>query len=318
MAIRALVDQDIQPFERLQARAGDDFDLIEGVSQEENELIDALSGVQVIFTTSRLDLNRRVLEAADSLELVAKIGTGVDSIDLEAAGELGIPVMHTPGFNAMSVAEHAVTLLLTVSRNVRLSQEAIRDGHWRDDIELGDPIVGRTVGLVGFGNVGRRVAGLLDGFHVDLNAYDPYVHEIDTEVTGATLVDFDTVIEDSDAVVVVAELTEETRGMIGMEEFRSMKDDAILINVARGPIVVQDELVEALESGLLKSAGLDVFEYEPLPPSDPLHEFDHVVLTPHIAGTASGTRERIIGTLVDNARNHVMGEMVDDRFYAVT
>lgn len=316
MTIPALVDQDIQPFDQLADASGDDFDLTLGVGNEETELIDALVGKRVLFTTSRLKVTDSVLDGAPDLELVAKIGTGIDSIDIEAANERGVSVMHTPGLNALSVAEHAVTLMLTISRNVRLSQEEIRGGKWRDNIELGDPIVGRTIGLIGFGNVGSRVAGLLAGFNVEILAYDPYVHEIDTEITGATLTDFDTVVESADALVVVAELTDETRGMINMDVFDRMKDSAILVNVARGPIVNQSDLVHALEQDLIKTAALDVFEEEPLDSNHILHQFDDVVLTPHIAGTASGTRERIISTLVGNARRFFHEERIADRFFA--
>lgn len=317
MTIPALVDQDIQPFEMFESHADDFFDITLGVDSTEDALIDALEGHRVLFATSRLPLTERVLRAATDLELIAKIGTGVDSIDLDAASDYDIPVVHTPGYNALSVAEYAVTLLLSLKRKVYGSHESLQEGRWRDEIPLGDPLAGQTVGIVGFGNVGSRTAGLLSGFNVDVLAYDPYIYEIDTEITGATLVDdLHEVLRRADAVTLSAELTDETRGMIGLDEFRVMKDSAVIVNVARGPVVDEEALITAIEAEMIEAAGLDVFQTEPLPTSSPLHAYDNVITTPHIAGTAAGTRDRIVRMLVDSARSYFEDGSLDDRFVA--
>lgn len=315
MTISTLVDQDIQPMDRLLERLDDRFVVTVGVDADEEALVDALAGRDAVFTTSRLPMTRRVLEATE-LDLVAKIGTGVDSIDLDAARDCGVTVVYTPGLNATSVAEHAVTLLLTVTRGTVRSGTALAAGKWRDEIPLGGQLVGGTVGVVGLGNVGTRIGKLLAGFDVDLLAYDPYVHEIDAELVDAELVAYETLLERSDAVVVAAELTEETRGLVDRDALGRMRNDAVLVNVARGPIVDQDALVEALRTDRLRGAGLDVFETEPLPPDSVLHELDSVVVTPHVAGTSLEARERTIAEIARLADRFFAEDPIDDRFVA--
>lgn len=316
-SIQGLVDQDVKPRDRLFERIGDRFALEVGVAPTEAAVIENLEGKQVLFTTSRLPLTADVFEAVDSLRLVSKIGTGLDSIDLEAAASAGVAVLYTPGMNALSVAEHALSLLLAVNRNVVIGQDALRDGLWRDEVSNARPVTGTTVGIIGFGNVGRRLAGLLSGFNTDVLTYDPYVHDIDTDVTGAELVDLSTVLHSSDAVVVTAEHTAETHRMIDSDVLSQMKSSAILVNTARGAIVDQDALIEALANGTIAGAGLDVFEDEPLSRDSPLHEFENVVVTPHIAASSIRARSNIIDTLVECTHDFFEGNDIDDRFVAV-
>jgi len=316
-APRALVDQDVKPRDVLERSVGDALALEVGVDPTEEALIDALDGVEVLFTTSRLPVTRRVLANADSLRLVAKIGTGIDTIDLDAAAEHGVAVVYTPGMNALSVAEHALTLLLAVKRNVLMGQRALEAGKWRDEVPNARPVAGTSVGIIGFGNVGSRLAGLLDGFNVDVYAHDPYVHEIDAQITGATLTDLDTVLSEPEAVVVTAEHTAETRGMIDADALATMADDAVLVNTARGPIVDTEALIAALRDGTIAGAGLDVFETEPLPADSPLHEFDNVVVTPHIAASSVRARSAILETLVECTFEIMDGGTPPERFVAV-
>ncbi|WP_200530351.1 NAD(P)-dependent oxidoreductase [Halorubrum sp. LN27] len=316
-APRALVDQDVKPRDVLEREVGDALALEVGVEPTEEALIEALDGVEILFTTSRLPVTRRVLENADSLRLVAKIGTGIDTIDLDAAADEGVTVVYTPGMNALSVAEHALTLLLAVKRNVLIGQRALEAGKWRDEVPNASAVAGTSVGIVGFGNVGSRLAGLLDGFNVDVYAHDPYVHDIDTQVTGATLTDFETVLSEPDAVVVTAEHTPETRGMIDERALAAMDDDAVLVNTARGPIVDTGALVDALAAGTIGGAGLDVFETEPLPADSPLHDFENVVTTPHIAASSVRARSAIIETLVECAFAFLDGDTLPERFVAI-
>ncbi|WP_128906370.1 NAD(P)-dependent oxidoreductase [Halorubrum amylolyticum] len=316
-APRALVDQDVKPRDVLEREVGAALSLEVGVEATEEALIEALDGVEILFTTSRLPVTRRVLERADSLRLVAKIGTGIDTIDLDAAADNGVGVVYTPGMNALSVAEHALTLLLAVKRNVLTGQRALEAGKWRDEVPNARSVAGTSVGIVGFGNVGSRLAGLLDGFNVDVYAYDPYVHDIDTQITGTTLTDFETVLSEPEAVIVTAEHTSETRGMVDERALATMDDDAVLVNTARGPIVDTEALVDALRAGTVGGAGLDVFETEPLPSDSPLHDFENVVTTPHIAASSVRARSSIIETLVECVFAFLNGETLPERFVAV-
>lgn len=312
-----IVDQDIQPFPRLRDHLVDHLDLERGVGGDEDALVQALEGASVLIATSRLPITERVLAASPDLELIAKIGTGIDSIDLDAAAAEGITVTYTPGLNALSVAEHTLALLLAVLRHVPENQSLLRSGGWRDDSSMGRQLSRSTVGIVGLGDVGSRVSRLLSGFEVDVLAYDPYVEEVDAELPGAELTSLETLLRRSDAVTVNAELTEETRHMLGSEEFAAMKNSAVLVNTARGPVVDERALCEALKTGELIGAGLDVFETEPLPVSSRLHDVDNVVTSPHVAAMTTESRERCIDTLAENVCCILDGEDVSPRYLAV-
>ena len=313
--LRVLIDQDVHPRELLSEALDREAAFEVAGELDESELINALDGVDVLVTTSRLSVTRRVLSATE-LPMVAKVGTGIDNVDLEAAAEVGTTVVYTPGLNALSVAEHAVTLLLAVRRNLRPGRAAIENDEWRDEVPSATPVTGTTCGIVGFGNIGRRIASLLDGFDAEILAYDPYVHDIDTDLTGAELVDFGTVLDSADALIVAAELTDETRGMIDRAALDRLGSDAVLVNATRGPIVETDALVDALEAGEIAGAGLDVFEEEPLGSDSPLLSFEEVVVTPHIAGSSIRARSSIIETLAGLVDDHFDGERLPGRFVA--
>jgi len=312
-----VVDQDIRPYEKLREGLAGALDLDRGIDEDEEAVIRRLEGANVLITTSRVPVTERVL-ALPSLELVGKIGTGIDNVDLEAARCEGVTVTYTPGLNALSVAEHTLTLILAVARRLPASQNALQAGGWRDEAPIGTQLSGSTVGIVGFGNVGRRVARVVSGLNATVLAYDPYVPEIDAEVPGAELTSLERVLGEADIVTVNAELTDETRHMIGADELDAMKPSAILVNTARGPIIDEDALLAALREGAIDGAGLDVFETEPLPPDSPFHGMDNVVTTPHIASQTAESRDRLITTITDNILRHLRDEEIPERYLAAT
>lgn len=313
---RVVIDQDITPTDLLLEQLPGSWECTVGIPNERPALIDALSEHDIALVTSRIPLSRDVLERTERLSVIGKLGTGIDSIDVEAAWESGITVTHTPGFNALSVAEHAVCLSLATLRRLTAARNLVTDGRWRDEYELGTRLSGSTVGLVGFGNVGKRVGTLLSGFGVELLVYDPYVHQMDGELAGGEMTSFDTLLGGSDVVIVAAELTEETRGMIGERELSLMDSDAVLVNVARGPIVQKEALLDALASDSIGGAGLDVFWEEPLDPDSELLDMDDVVVSPHIAAVTIEARTDNINQLSENVRRIVSGEPVHERYVA--
>jgi len=312
---RVAVDQDIAPTERLRRRLPDDWVLDVGIGASAAATLEALSGADVALVTSRIKVTREVIEATD-LSVVGKIGTGIDNVDLEAAADHGVTVTYTPGHNALSVAEHTLGLLLATARNLTESRRLLESGRWRDESTLGTQLSGKTVGIVGFGNVGRRVGRLLTGFDVDLLVHDPYVASIDPELVGGELTQFDRLLEASDAVVVNAALTDETRGMVDAAALDRMQDTAILVNTARGPIVDQAALVDALRADEIAGAGLDVFETEPLGADADLLAFDNVVVSPHVAGMTDESRASTIDRLAESVRTLVEGGAVPERYLA--
>ena len=313
---RAVVDQDIAPTGRLTGALPGDWDVTVGVEGTEEAATAAFADAHVVFVTSRIPVSRGVIEASRDLEIVAKIGTGIDNVDLEAAEAAGVVVTYTPGHNALSVAEHTLGLTLATARRLTEGRRTVEAGGWRDEVSLGTRISGSTVGIVGFGNVGKRVGTLLAGFDVDVLVHDPYVHPIDAELARGENASLDRLLGESDVVILNAELTEETRGLIGARELSLMKESAILVNTARGPMVEEDALVSALRSGDIAGAGLDVFETEPLGADADLLELENVVLTPHVAGTTAESRAETIDRLVESVLALVDGEPVPDRYLA--
>lgn len=314
---RALVDQDLQPSRALERAVDGRLDLSIGVETTEEAVIEGLDGASVLLTTSRLPITEQVIESATDLEVIGKVGTGIDNVDLEAAAEGGVGVTYTPGLNAAAVAEYTLGLAIAVSRDIVRNDHLLEAGGWRDETALSTTVHGKTVGIVGFGDIGSRVAGFFAGLNVEVLAYDPYVFEEDTDVTGAELTDFDDLLARSDIVTVNAELTEETTGLIGAPELGRMQESAILINTARGPIVSESALVEALEDGEIAGAGLDVFRTEPLSTDSPLHDFENVIATPHVAATTTETRTQSIETLVENVFGMLDGTGTPERYTAV-
>jgi D-3-phosphoglycerate dehydrogenase len=232
----------------------------------------------------------RVLEAGP-LRVVVKYGSGMDNIDVEAARSRGVQVSSTPGTNARSVAELAIALLLTLARNVALHDRGVRAGSWRR--LTGVELAGKQLGIVGYGAIGREVARIARGLDMNVVAHDPLVEGADVD-----LVPLDELYAASDAVSLHLPLTDETRGLVGDRELAAMKSTAFLINTARGGLVDEAALADALRSGRLAGAALDGFEMEPLGDS-PLRQLDNVVLSPHAGASTYDAVLRTAAQAVD-------------------
>jgi phosphoglycerate dehydrogenase-like enzyme len=251
--------------------------------------------VAAVVSTDVFDAS--VFERATDLRVVARVGVGTDSVDVDAATRAGVAITTTPGANDGTTADHAVALMLAVLRRVVENDQAVRAGRWsrageHTPWELG----GRTVGLVGFGSIGRAVARRLSGFDVRLLAVDP--RGVDGRVEETDLADL---LGRSQVVSLHAPLTAETRGLIGERELSLMRRDAVLVNTARGGLVDQEALIQALELGTICGAGLDVFEEEPLRDAA-LTRMSQVVLSPHTAGLSV----RSIDEMVERATRQVL------------
>ncbi|HEY1853320.1 MAG TPA: phosphoglycerate dehydrogenase [Solirubrobacterales bacterium] len=237
-----------------------------------------LGAAAAIVSTDPFDAD--LLALCPDLQVIARVGVGVDSIDVDAATSCGVAVTVTPGANEETVADHTVALMLAALRRVCEHDAGIRRGEWnRTGGYTPWNLHGATVGLVGFGRIGRLVARRLRGFDVEILVFDP-----DAVVCGeAAPVPLEVLLERSQVVSLHAPLLPRTHRLIGREEFALMRPEAVLVNTARGPIVDEGALLEALEHGQIRAAALDVFENEP-PPQDGLGTRDDVVLSPHNAG----------------------------------
>jgi len=266
------------------------------------ELVERIRNADVVVNIrSSCMFTREVFAACPGLRLLSIWGTGTDNVDLAAAQDRGVTVTNTPGVAASSVAEHALALLLTVAHRIVQQDSAVRAGTWpRGDAGL---LQGKIVGVVGLGAIGRRFAELSRGIGMRVLAWSFHPKAID----GIELVSLETLLSTSDVVSLHVRLSDKTERMIGQREFERMKPGAILINTARGAIVDEAAVIQALSTGKLSGAGLDVFTTEPLPPAHPFTKAPNVVLTPHSAGITPEALEAGLQLVVSNIASFLAG-----------
>lgn len=242
-------------------------------------------------------ITRNVLNRAPRLKIVCKHGVGVDNIDLEAAWEREVWVTNVPNANKHAVADFTFALMLSLARQIPAANELTKKGEWPRI--FGSDIYRKTVGIIGLGSIGKEIARRARGFDMKLLAYDPYPDQEFARVHGVTFVPLEELLAASDFITLHLALTEQTRNMIGREQFEIMKESAYLINASRGGIVEEQALYEALKQGRIAGAALDVFEHEPVR-SHPLFELPNFIAMPHIAGYTSGAIDAISMTCVSN------------------
>ena len=271
------------------------------------EVIERAAGADALLN-QKVELPNTVFEALDDLAVVGRYGVGLDNIDLDAAAAHGVEVVNVPSYCEEEVATHALSLLLACVRHVVQYDTQVKQGGW--DWKAGRPIrrlTGKTLGFVAFGRIAQRFATLLEGFDIECVAYDPYQSESVFEEHGIEPVSFETLVGDSDIVSIHTPLTEETRDLFDAETFSRMDDEAILINVARGSVVDTQALAEALQSGSIAGAGLDVLPEEP-PTDCPLFDCNDIVLTPHTAWYSEDSMEELRRTVARDLARVLDGE----------
>ena len=263
----------------------------------EDELVELVGDSDAIWAAQRDVFTGAVLARCPKLRAVIKAAIGYETIDVDAATELGILVCNSPAReNFTGVAEAAVGLISMLFKRLVHNQQLLREGRWKRNEHRGNLMVGRTIGIIGLGRVGKEVAKRLAPWEMRLIACDPYITQESVQHLGVELVSLDTVLRESDLVTCHTPLTDETRQHITMAEIRKMKPTAYLVNTSRGGVIKQEDLVQALNEEVIAGAALDVFEEEPLPMSDPIRQVDpeRLIMTPHIIGT--------------NAQSQVSGE----------
>ncbi|TDF95437.1 phosphoglycerate dehydrogenase [Paenibacillus piri] len=235
--------------------------------------------------------NEAVFKLAPKLKVIARFGVGVDNIDLDKASEFGIKVCNVPGGNANAVAELTIGLILSVIRNIPGLHQSARQGFW--DRFVGMELAGKTIGFLGFGNIARLVAKKLQGFDVEIIAYDKYPNLEKAEALHASFVTCEEVLQKSDVVSMHLPSVPETYHMMSREQFALMKKTAYFINTARGALVDEHALYDALQSGEIAGAAIDVFETEPVTADNPLFQLDNLITTPHTAAETYETYRKV-------------------------
>lgn len=265
---------------------------------EKDELIKIMPEIEVLIVRSATKVTVDIIEAGTNLKIIGRAGTGLDNIDVKAAEAKGIKVLNTPGANSISVAELTIGLMIACSRHIARGTIDLKNGKWTKKELEGHELFGRTVGIIGFGNIGKEVAKRLLAFDMKVLAYDPYVKETDMNVK---IVDLETIYKESDYITIHVPLTPETKNLINKDTIAKMKDGVIIINAARGGIIDEAALYEGLTNGKIYAAGLDVFELEP--PTDELRQkllaLPNVVATPHVGASTFEAQERVGMLLVD-------------------
>lgn len=283
------------------------------VTQDEvtpEALLASVAEYAVLIVRSRTKVTEKVIQAGKRLVVIARAGVGVDNIEVAAATDRGIPVVHAPAGSTQSVAELTVAHMLALARHLPQADRSLKAGRWDKKRFQGRELAGKVLGLVGSGRIGSEVARICQALGMTTIAYDPYLDEELAARDNIRLTTFEELLETSDLVSVHAALTEETRHLVGDAELARMKPSAVLVNCARGAIVDEAALVRALEEGRIAGAGLDVYEEEP-PTDSPLLGMENVVLTPHIAASTVDAQRRTGLQTVEQVRKVLDGERPD-------
>jgi D-3-phosphoglycerate dehydrogenase len=257
------------------------------------ELKQVIKGVDGLVIRSSTKVTPELLEAADQLKVVGRAGTGLDNVDIPAATDKGVVVMNTPGQNSNAAAELALGHVFALSRHIARGHAGIMGGKWEKKALRGREVKGKTLGVVGLGNIGAILAELAKGVKMKVVGFDPYLDADQIQARGAEPVSFDELVSTADYISIHVPKSKETAGLFGGETLAKMKEGAYLINCARGGIVDEEALCEALERGKLAGAALDVYEVEPLPADSRILTAGAVVCTPHLGASTYEAQENV-------------------------
>jgi len=280
------------------------------VGRSRDELAQALREADGLIVRSETRVDRALLAGAQRLSVVARAGVGVDAIDVDAATDAGIIVLNTPGANTLAATEQTFALMLSLARHTPAAAQSLREAKWDRRPYIGFELFGKTLGIVGLGRIGGNVATRAKAFGMSILCYDPYVTAARAETFDAKLVDLETLLQTSDIVTLHVPLTSQTRGMIDAQKLAMMQSHAVIVNCARGGVIVEAALLGALDAGALAGAAIDVVEIEPPPPDGTgaqLHRHPRVVATPHLGGSTHEALERIATELAHDVARVLLG-----------
>ena len=304
-----------QGLELLKAAEGVEVDERKGISPD--ELAEIIKDYEGLVVRSATKVTKEIIEAScGRLRIIGRAGIGIDNIDLDAATRNGVAVMNTPESNSITTAEHTITLLLSLARRIPQAHSSIKSGRWDRSKYKGVEVYGKTIGLVGLGNIGKLVAERAMGLKMKAIAYDPYLSREAAEKLSIELVSLDELFRRSDVITVHTPLTDETRDLVNSGSFAKMKEGVIVINCARGGVINEADMAEALSEGRVGGAAFDVYTSEPVNPDNPLLSIDeNIVLTPHLGASTEEAQIKVGTTmaqqLIDFAQKGVVKNAVN-------
>jgi D-3-phosphoglycerate dehydrogenase len=278
------------------------FRVVEASGLKGEDLGRAMADVDAVIVRSATRITRESLQYAQRLQVIGRAGVGVDNIDVAAATERGVAVLNAPSGNTISAAELTCALILACVRRIPQADRSMKSGEWDRKSFTGTELYGKTLGLVGAGRIGGEVARRARAFGMRVCAYDPYLTPERAQALDLELLPLDEVIERADVISLHVPLTEHTSGLIGAERLARMKKGAIIVNAARGGVIDEHALAEALQSGHLGGAALDVYAEEPLPADHPLRNLPNVVLTPHLGASTEEAQQNVALEIAEAVR----------------
>ncbi|MGJ8654092.1 MAG: phosphoglycerate dehydrogenase [Opitutaceae bacterium] len=308
--MKILVADRISPIgvELFKSEAG--FEVIEAYGSSPEQLLEIVKDVDAIALRSDTRVTADVVAAAPNLKVVGRAGVGVDNIDIEACTDRGVIVMNTPTGNTLATAELTFTHMLAGTRPIVQASASMTAGRWDRKLYTGSELNGKTLGVLGMGRIGAEVAKRAQAFNMTVLGYDPYLTESRAKTLGVTQSTLNEVIENADYITVHMPLTADTKHMLDADAFSRMKDGVRVFNCARGGIIDEAALIEALNSGKVAAAGLDVYEDEPPPADSPLRSIDTLVLTPHLGASTQEAQENVGIDVAKQMIEALKGEMV--------
>lgn len=270
---------------------------------DRKEVMELIPQADALIIRSATKVDRAMMEAAPKLQLVGRAGVGVDNVDLDAATDRGIIVMNAPDGNTIATAELAFALMLSMVRYIPAAVESMKAGQWEKKAFLGTELKGKTLGIVGFGRVGRAIAKRAQAFDMNVITFDPYVSSESPMAMGVTPVTLDELYARADFITLHPLLTDETRHMINAETIGKMKKGVRIINAARGPLIDEVALAEAVKSGHVAGAGIDVYHEEPVEPGNPLIGVKGIVHTPHLGASTVEAQDQVAVQIAEQVLN---------------
>ncbi|WP_411720495.1 phosphoglycerate dehydrogenase [Mycetocola sp.] len=290
---------------------GPDFDIRQVDGTDRPALLSSLADAHAILVRSATQVDAEALAAAPQLKVIARAGVGLDNVDIKAATAAGVMVVNAPTSNIISAAELTVGHILSLARHIPQAHNALAQGQWKRSKYTGTELYEKTIGIIGLGRIGALITARLQAFGTNIVAYDPYVTSARAQQLGVQLVTLDELLERSDFISIHMPKTPETTGMISTDQLALMKPTAYIVNVARGGLIDEDALHEALITGTIAGAGLDVFVSEP-PTNDALLGLPNIIVTPHLGASTDEAQEKAGVSVARSVRLALGGELVPD------
>ncbi|MFA4842523.1 MAG: phosphoglycerate dehydrogenase, partial [Candidatus Omnitrophota bacterium] len=271
------------------------------------ELKGLIKDYDALIVRSATKVTKDIILAADKLKVIGRAGVGLDNVDLEAATQKGIIVMNAPAGNTISTTEHTMSMLLALSRNIAQANASTKNGEWKRSKFMGVELYNKTLGVVGFGRIGKEVAKRAMSFGMKVVAYDPFLSREVAQDLGIEVVELNELLKSADYITVHTPLTDETKHMLSTEEFAMMKKGVRIVNCARGGIIDEQALVSAVKDGKVAGAAIDVFEKEPVAAENELLKLDNVVVTPHLGASTEEAQVNVAIEVSECVRDALLG-----------